>query len=295
MKLNHYLITAIICLAFSASAQANSNNEATKKEHTQPRIIALAPHIVEMLFDIGAGEQIIATSDYANYPEAAKSIPRIGNSLRIQIERVIELQPDIIIAWQSGNPSDDLARLKQLGFNIVYSQPNTFEDVAKEIRQFAALTGHTSNGEKLAKKFINDLSQIKQKYADREEISAFYEIWSRPLTTIARGSWPQQFLNICRVKNPFVDVSVQYPQTNIEQILQTQIKMIIQPLSDNQMDKTGYDWTKWTVLPAVKHNQIIQPDADVMHRMTIRSLTALAGLCQSVDKARQYYHTLTNS
>ncbi|UUO25571.1 cobalamin-binding protein [Colwellia sp. M166] len=274
-----------LCLTFGVNAQENS----TETTPNKPRIIALAPHIVEMLFDIGAGEQIIAATEYANYPLAAQEIPRIGNSLRIQLERVIELQPDLIIAWQSGNPSDDLARIKQLGFNVVYSQPNTFDDVAKELRLFGKLSGHSEQAEQVASKFLADLAKIKQQYGQKKPLTGFYEVWSRPLTTIAKGSWPQQFLDICSISNPFYQSDARYPQVNIEQILQTHAEIIIQPLSENQADKEGYTWQKWPILPAVKHQQIIKLDADVVHRMTTRSLNALSDLCQQTDGSRQYY------
>lgn len=266
-----------------------SPNIQASEAQDKPKIIALAPHIVEMLFDIGAGEQIIAAVEHSDYPQSAKSIPRIGNSLRIQLERVIELDPDLIIAWKSGNPSDDLARLKQLGFNIVYSQPNTFEDVAKEIRLFGKLSGHAASANTVADTFLEDLSRIKQTYQGSQPITGFYEVWSSPITTIAKNSWPQQFLDVCQIENPFYQAKSAYPQVNIEQILQTDVQVIIQPLSPNQMDKKGYDWQKWSILPAVKHQQIITLNADIIHRMTTRSLQALSSLCQQAQKSRAFY------
>lgn len=266
-----------------------SPNIQASEAQDKPKIIALAPHIVEMLFDIGAGEQIIAAVEHSDYPQSAKSIPRIGNSLRIQLERVIELDPDLIIAWKSGNPSDDLARLKQLGFNIVYSQPNTFEDVAKEIRLFGKLSGHAGSANTVADTFLEDLSRIKQTYQGSQPITGFYEVWSSPITTIAKNSWPQQFLDVCQIENPFYQAKSAYPQVNIEQILQTDVQVIIQPLSPNQMDKKGYDWQKWSILPAVKHQQIITLNADIIHRMTTRSLQALSSLCQQAQKSRAFY------
>ncbi len=254
----------------------------------KPSIIALSPHIVEMLYDIGAGEQIIGTTAFADYPEQAKNIPIIGNYLRLQIEKVITLKPDIIIAWKSGNPSDDLARLQQLGFNIVYSQPNTFEDVAKEMREFGEITGHKIQANEKAKKFLTELDVIKKQYQHKTKVVAFYELWSRPLTTVAKGSWPQQFLNVCGVDNPFKQVATPYPQVNIEKVLQTPIQLIIQPLSVNQTDKQGFNWQDWTVIPAVKNKKIIQPDADAMHRMTARSIRELKILCTSIDETRQW-------
>lgn len=268
---------------FSVSVVSAFASETANK----PTIIALSPHIVEMLYDIGAGEQIIGTTSFADYPEQAKSIPIIGNYLRLQIEKVIALQPDYIIAWKSGNPSDDLARLKQLGFNIVYSQPNSFEDIAKEMREFGQLTGHEAQAETKAKKLLNDLEEITNQYHDKTPITVFYELWARPLTTVAKGSWPQQFLDICKAKNPFKQASAAYPQINIETVLLTPIQLIIQPLSINQTDKEAYDWQNWPIIPAVENKQIIQPNADAIHRMSMRSLKELTKLCADIDKTRQ--------
>ncbi len=255
------------------------------------RIIALAPHIVEMLYDVGAGDQIIGTTDFADYPEEAKEIPRIGNYIRLQIERVIELQPDLIIAWKSGNPSDDLARLNQLGFTVLYSQPNTFEDIAKELKYFANVTGNQAQGERVAGEFLSQLNELSTTYENKSDITVFYELWSRPLTTIAKGSWPQQHLNICHATNPFEQVVTPYPQVNIEMVLQTPIDLIIQPLSENQKDREGFNWTDWPAISAVKNNFIIQPDADALHRMTPRSLDELKTLCEGIDQVRQKLQT----
>lgn len=256
----------------------------------KPTIIALAPHVVEMLYDIGAGEQIIGTTSFADYPEQAKNIPIIGSYLRLQIEKVITLQPGYIIAWKSGNPSDDLARLKQLGFNIVYSQPNSFEDIANEMREFGTLTGHTAQAEQKAQELLSDLAEIKRQYQNKTPITVFYELWSRPLTTVAKGSWPQQFLNVCQVKNPFEQADAAYPQINIEKVLLTPVQIIIQPLSVNQTDREGFNWQKWPIIPAVANKHIIQPNADAMHRMTMRSLEELKKLCVDIDDIRQAQH-----
>jgi len=281
---------AVFLLIVNTFAQAVGHDDKKAEQDTSPKkptIIALAPHIVEMLYAVGAGQQIIGTTDFADYPEQAKTIPRIGNYAKLQIERVIELQPDLIIAWQSGNPSDDLTRLAQLGFNIVYSEPKTFEDIAKEIRLFGKLSGNQAHALQLSKEFLTELKAIKNTYQNKKSITVFYELWSRPLTTVAKGSWPQQHLNICKASNPFEQVSSPYPQVNIEQVLQTPVDLIIQPMSVNQTAKEGFNWQDWPVIPAVKNKRIIQPDADALHRMTPRSLEELTKLCSAIDHVRQ--------
>ena len=277
----------VLCFLGAVLANAESINKVKPTLAPKPTIIALSPHIVEMLYDIGAGEQIIATTDFDDYPEQAKNIPRIGNYIRLQIERIIELNPDLIIAWKSGNPSDDLTRLKQLGFKVVYSQPNTFEDIAKEMKYFAQLTGHRQQGEELTQQFLIELTRLKSDYKEKKRITAFYELWSRPLTTVAKKSWVQQHLDICQVSNPFEQATTPFPQVNIEQVINHPIEIIIQPLSVNQVEREGFNWQDWPIIPAVKNHRIIRPDADGLHRMTLRSLNELKNLCQRIDQIRQ--------
>ncbi len=72
------------------------------------RIVALSPSSTEMLFEMGVGARVVGTVEYVDFPEAAKAIPRIGSYAGINIEALIALQPDLVVAWKSGNKESDL-------------------------------------------------------------------------------------------------------------------------------------------------------------------------------------------
>jgi len=290
------MIIVFILLSQSvfANTSTSSTAKSTAKKTSAARIISLSPHITEMLFSIGAGKQIVATSEYSDYPQAAKKIPRVGNYLSLQIERIIALNPDYIIAWRGGSPAKDLARLQKLGFTIVYSAPQTFSDIASDLLTFGKISGHQQQAAKLAKSFLTRLSNIKNAYQNKKNINAFYELWSTPLTTIAKSSWPQQHLNICRATNVFYDTATPYPIVGIEQVMTKDIALLIVPLSKKQTEKQGYDWSKWQQINAVKYQQFIYPNSDKMHRMTLRALDELENLCQQIDKVRQFYRQKHN-
>ncbi len=281
--MNRFIHIVLLCWLITNGAVAHANEQ----QGDAKRIIALAPHIVEILYQIGAGERIIGTTEHADYPDAANAIPRVGNYARLNIEQVLAADPDLIIAWKSGNPSDDLERLQQLGLNVVYSQPETLEDVAKELRYFGKLTGQTEQGEYQAKQFLSRLANIRQQYQDKTPISVFYELWPRPLTTVANNAWPQQQLAVCRASNPFVDSATDYPQINIEQVVLSAPQVIIQPSSHGVNSPDSVDWHQWPTIPAIKNNAFLHPNADKLHRMTSRSLDELAELCQQLDKYRK--------
>ncbi len=251
------------------------------------RIIALAPHIVENLYQIGAGDRIIGTTDHADFPEQAKSIPRIGNYAALSIEKVLATNPDLIIAWKTGNPSEDLARLASFGIPIVYSNPLALEDVAQELRDLGQWTGLTKIANEKADAYLADLAKVRADYQGAEPISVFYELWPRPLTTIAKNAWLQQQIKVCGATNPFVDSKTDYPQINIEQVIIKSPEIIIQPTSHGHQSPDKIDWQQWSEIPAVKHNAFIHPNADMLYRMTSRSIKELASLCRLIDKHRQ--------
>jgi len=279
-----------ICVVLFAIISFVSNAETQTANTPAKRVIALAPHIVEMLFEAGAGDVIIGTTAHADYPEAANDIPRIGNYSRLNIEEILALDPDLIIAWRTGNPSDDLSRLKSLGLNIVYSNPKALEDVAAEIKYFAHLTGFDEAGAKVSKSFLKRLSTIRAQYINKESISVFYELWPQPLTTTANKAWSQQQLDVCQVENPFVNSETDYPQVNVERVVLAAPEVIIQPSSHSVNAPASINWQQWPEIPAVKSNAFIAPNANKLHRMTSRSLDELAVLCEKIDGYRKNSH-----
>ncbi|MEK9711790.1 MAG: cobalamin-binding protein [Thalassolituus sp.] len=272
----------LLTLGVSGIASAADTESAAPQ-----RIVALAPHIVELLYSIGAGEQIIATTDYADFPPEAEKIPRAGSYAGLQVEKIIALKPDLILAWKSGNPEADLQRLEKYGQPVVYSDIVTLEDVAVELRRLGKLTGHSEKADDLATSYESELAHLRETYSNAEPVTVFYELWSHPLTTVAANAWPQQQLKLCGAENPFKDQPQDYPHISLEQVITQNPEVIIQPDHNGKTDINGIDWQRWAQLTAVKEGQIIHPDADKAHRMTLRALEATKALCEAIDQARQ--------
>ncbi|WP_418896002.1 cobalamin-binding protein [Shewanella psychromarinicola] len=249
------------------------------------RIIALSPHGVEMLFAIGAGESILATTDYADYPAAAKDIPRIGGYYGIQIERVIELNPDLIIVWQSGNKQGDINQLRDLGFTLFNSDPKNLADVATDLETLGKLTGNEVQAQQVATDYRQQLAQIRLKNQAKPAVKVFYQLWSTPLMTVAKGSWIQHLIEVCHGENVFYDAASEYPQISIENVLLTGAEVILQ--SQDEGNVLGINWADWPELPAVKNHHIYQFDADLLHRATPRAIQGVNAVCGALDKVRR--------
>ena len=156
---NRYLYNSILCSLVAVGLGAcNSKVELVESHQTNSiqvtdytgqvlelnnpaqRIISLAPHAVENIFSAGAGDKLVGVMAYSNFPDAAKTLPIIGSYESINFEKIIELNPDLIIAWESGNSDTSIKRLQELGFTVYIDHPTSLKDVAKSIRDIGILT-----------------------------------------------------------------------------------------------------------------------------------------------------------
>lgn len=275
-----------ICSASEIEPSVVNAPQAQQLKANNKRIVALAPHIVEMLYDIGAGEQIIGTVEYADYPEDALKIPRIGGYHGMQVEKLLALQPDLIIAWKAGNKIDDIEKLQRLGLPVVFSEPKDIADVANEVRYFGKLTGRAEKAEVVAQSFERRLQNIKATQQDKAHLKTFYQLWSEPMMSVNKNTWIHQLLTICKADNVFANSTTSYPQISIENVMLTQPEVIVIPDEKSKKAQPKIDWQKWTEIPAVKKNQILGVDADLLHRYSTRMLDGLEDLCFKIDTFR---------
>lgn len=252
------------------------------------RIVALSPHLVEQLYSIGVGDRIVGTTDHADYPDAAKNIPRVGNYAQLQVEKILALKPDLVLAWTDGNPPADVNKLRQFGLHVVDSNPLQLTDIAKELRILGQLTGAVDAAEQQALLMEQGLAELRQTYSSKPKVVVFYELWQQPLSTVAQKAWPQQQLELCGASNPFATAIGDYPQVSLEHVVASQPQLIIQPVSVNE-PRSLLDWSRWAAIPAVKYQQFSQPDSDLVHRTTSRMLQGVRQLCADIDKTRQFF------
>lgn len=264
--------------ATAQQPKSPKKTSANTSAQTKKRIVALAPHIVELLFEIGAEDTLLAASDYSDYPQAARALPRVGNHQRLQIEKIAALQPDVILAWRGGSPMADVQKLQSLGLEVAFSDIKTLADIAKELRWLGRLTGHSDEAQAAAQAIESKLHHLSSQQPQKP-LSVFYELWHQPLTTVAKGSWPQHILQHCGAQNPFAESDSPYPQVNIEQVLASGVRVIIQPDSAKQ---PGFAWQQWQKAIAPARFIIVKPNADKLHRMTSRTVDEVIHLCAEI-------------
>lgn len=256
------------------------------------RIVALAPHVVENLFAIGAGDLIVGTVDYADYPDAANAIPRIGGYNGIQLEKLLALKPDLVIAWQTGSKKIDLTKVEKLGIKVVYSDAKDINKVADELRLFGQLTGKIQEGEHAASAFMAQFEEIKTRYATGNSLKVFYQLWPDPMMTVSKNTWIHQLLSVCGVENVFAKGSTDYPQISIENVIKASPHVIVLPTEKTKKQIQMVDWQKWPEIPAVANQQFIEVNADLLHRYSTRVLQGVSDMCDKMRHSKAHYNSL---
>lgn len=256
---------------------------------TQPaqRIVSLAPHITELLFSVGAGAQVIAVSAHSDFPKAARHLPSVGSYLGLDIERIVALKPDLVIAWQSGNPAGQIERLERFGIRVFRSEPKTFEDITSTLERFGRLTGHTALGLENAAAFRQQVSTLRQQYAHRPKVRVFYQIMQQPLMTVGGEHLISKAIDLCAGINIFATLQALAPQVNLETVIGADPQVIVAAAVSGVASIDWSLWQQWPQIAAVKNRHLVEIDAAFITRPTMRFLQGTEQLCRMIDAARQ--------
>jgi iron complex transport system substrate-binding protein len=253
-------------------------------ERPADRIITLSPHLAELAFAAGVGERLLATVEYSNFPPAAEQLPRVGDAFRVDLERVMSLKPDLVIAWQSGNPALAVSRLQELGFNTWVVEIRRPEEIAGILGQMGAAGGEAEAGQQAAQQSRLRLQQIQQAGAGKPRVSYFYQVAERPLFTLNGEHLVSQSLTLCGGENIFAEETVLAPQVSLESVIVKDPEVIFAPRIAGQPDPL-VAWQQWPRLRAVKQQRLYELPADEISRASPRLLDAVAIACNLLHQA----------
>ncbi len=250
------------------------------------RIVSLAPYITELLFAAGAGEYIVGASGFSDYPPAARNIPRIGSGVALDLERIVALQPDLVVAWESGNPADLLARLHALGLPVFLSEPRTLEDVGTSLLKLGRLAATGEPARLAATAYYEQLAALRSGNAGKRPVRVFYQLWDQPLMTVNDIHIISDVIQLCGGVNVFAGLGLLAPQVGIEAVLVRDPAVIIAAADDGNESDIFTTWQRWPGLRAVDRGHLYTIPGDLLVRHSPRILAGVAQLCDILDRVR---------
>ncbi|EKU79582.1 iron complex transport system substrate-binding protein [Massilia sp. UYP32] len=249
------------------------------------RVVSMAPSVTELLFAAGGGNQIVGAVNYSDYPEAANRIPRIGSNREIDMELLISLKPDLIVAWRHNSSERQIEMVRRLGVPVFQSDPQTLDGIPDAVLRLGQLLGTDAAARTTATQLREQLAGLRAKYANRSTVRTFYQVWDKPLYTLSGKHILTDAMKLCGGENIFDKLTVTAPIVSIESVLQANPEAIIATAEKNY---GGVElWKPYGTLAAVRSNNLFTLDGHLLNRAGPRMVQGTAAMCEVLEQARQ--------
>jgi iron complex transport system substrate-binding protein len=286
-------LVAVCCLHTSAHAAApevhDDRGNTLRLAAPATRIISIAPHLTEIAYAAGVGSRLIAVSQYSDYPPEANRLPRVGDGARVDVERILTLKPDLVLAWKSGNQAGDIARLERLGIPVWVSEASRLVDISRLLRDVAILAGESAAGEHAAGEFERALRGLRDRHGTQsnkqEPPRVFYEIWHQPLLTVNGAHMISDAITLCGGINVFAGAPVLTPAVSLEAVLAARPQLV---LGGGSANGEAAFHARWSRMPLAALRAIparyIEPDS--IQRQSPRIIDGIRAICAHIEAVR---------
>lgn len=252
------------------------------------RVVTLAPHLAELLYAAGAGEHLVGTVAYSDYPADVAALPRVGDAFRVDLEQLAALAPDVVFAWGEGNQGAFAADIARLGIRVEVLRTDRLEDIGANLRRVGRITGAAQAADAAADAFDARLAALRTRYRSAKPVRVFYLVADRPLFTVGGSHSISDAVVLCGGVNVFGEIEVPAPTVSVEAVLAAAPEVIISGVYSEVRGEPPElaAWRRWARLPAVRNGHLYRVDPSLMGRPTPRMLNEVERLCAAIARAR---------
>lgn len=231
------------------------------------RIVSLAPSITEMLFAIGAGGQVAGVTQFCDFPPEAVQKPKVGYA-NPNLESLVALQPDLILAPKEFLKPDLLASLDNLHIPLFVFSGETIEDIFTHIQTIGRMTDHQAEAAALVMDMRREIAAVTQRVQGRPPVRVLYVLNSQPLITVGPGSFIDQLIGLAGGLNVAAASVMPYPRLSMETVLAEDPEVLVFPVGQAEgiPESEQQAWRQWSGLSAIKHARTHQISADLLNR-----------------------------
>ena len=281
-------VVDLLLISFSGAAEIiDDEGNLVRLEKPAKRVISLAPSLTELVYAAGAGSRLIGVVEYSDYPASADSLPVVGRFDGLDIERILELKPDLIVAWQSGNPKSSITQLKNLNLKVYVAEPKNLSSIASHIEKLSVLTGTESRAQIAIQEFNSIYGELKRRYNNKSKVKIFYQLWDRPIITVGGNELINDIIELCGGENIFGDLPQLAPKIDQESVLIRNPKVIVASGSNTERPQWLDEWKLWPQLTAVAEENLYFIIPELLQRHTPRALLGTRQMCEYIDQARK--------
>ncbi|RLB39453.1 MAG: cobalamin-binding protein [Deltaproteobacteria bacterium] len=241
------------------------------------RIVSLAPSVTEILYYLGLGDRIVGVTMFSDFPRDALAKPRVGSYAHLNVERILELEPDLAVGTKDGNEPNAVALLEQAGLPVYIVNPRHVEDVADTLFSVARLCRVEEKGKRLAESLTSRIKAVKEAVKNLPKPSVFIQINIKPIISVSRHTIHNDVIRLAGGRNVMEDASVTYPTVSVEELLARKPEVIIISSMERggRFEKAKREWMIWKSIPAVRNNRVYLVNSDILDRPSPRIIDGL--------------------
>lgn len=243
------------------------------------RIVSLAPSITEMLFAMEAGDQLVGVTDFCDYPPEASKKPKVGYS-NPNMEVLVALQPDLVVAPNDFLKPDIIAKLEQLKIPVFVLGDKNVEGIFVHIQTLGRIVGRSQKADAVAMQLRQQVTAVQQRIQGMIPVRMLYVLNSQPLITVGPGSFIDQLIGMAGGMNIAAKSATPYPRLSLEAVLQEDPEVLVFPVgkAEGISESEQQTWRQWSTMTAVKRGRLHQISADWLNRPGPRIAKGLESL-----------------
>ncbi len=241
------------------------------------RVVSLAPNLTEISYEVGGGEALVGATRFANFPEAAAELPKVGSYVALDIEKIVSLKPQLCLAIRDGNPKAVVDRLEALGIPVYVFDPQSLEAIVDTVERLGSIYHEEARAEALAAGYRQRLARVARQVAGvTNRPGVFFQIDAQPIISAGSDTFLHQLLIRSGAINLAAD-RVGYPRYTWEELLVLEPEVVLLAsmgggYTDQELRSR---WQEWPQIPAVRNSSLHVVDADLFDRPTPRLIDAL--------------------
>jgi iron complex transport system substrate-binding protein len=235
------------------------------------RAISLAPNLTENIFAVGAGDRLVGVTTFCNYPDEARKIQKIGDTINPSMEAIIALKPQIVFISTASQIESFISTLEQQNIAVFVTAAKDLDGVYRNLYQLGELFGTDDEARRKVDEMKRRVADVEARTATEADVKVFVQISKEPLFTIGRDSFLTEIIRRAGGVSVTADVPTAYPKFSKETALALQPEAII--LSESEDNSEPNDIFRDS--PAVKNGRFFKVNADLLSRPSPRIVDAL--------------------
>jgi len=257
-------------------------------EEVPETIISLAPSNTEILYALGLEDKVVGVTEYCSYPEAAQDKPKIGGFNTVDIERVVEIQPDLILATNI-HKDETIPALEGLGLTVIGLNPKNLDEVLEAITLIGKCTGSEDEASSLVAEMSNRIEAVTDETDNlpaAQRLRVFYVTWHNPLMTVGSGALHNELIQLAGGTNIFQDLTGDYPKISLEAVIEANPQVIITGIGMGTGKDLPFEFisteTRLEDVDARINNRLYAITNDLVSRSGPRTVDALEQLAKMI-------------